>query len=77
MPDKIDRRKLKTKKLIIESTFNERSEAFEITLGKDITSDQVFASLVFQIETLGQALDIDRDKVWGQLNIYWKGRVVK
>jgi hypothetical protein len=77
MSNKVDRRKLKIKKPIITTTFNERDESFAVELGEDITSDQVFAALVFQVETLAEATGIDRDKAWIQLNIYWKGRVTK
>lgn len=77
MSEKIDRRKLKTKKEILTITYNERNDSFDINLGGRITSEQVLAGLVFAVETLAEAQGLERHKTFNQFVTYWKGRIAE
>lgn len=70
----MDKRKLLTKKPIIASIFNQKENAFFVEIGKDLTSEDLFVSLVFQIETIAELLNLPRDSAMNQLQVYWKGR---
>lgn len=70
----MDKRKLLTRKPIIASIFNQKESAFFVEIGKDLTSEDLFVSIVFQIETIAELLNISRESAMNQLQVYWKGR---
>jgi hypothetical protein len=70
----MDKRKLLTKKPVIVVTFNERVKNFNVELGAGINSEDVYVAVVFVIETLAAALNIDPSSVWNQLTLYRKAR---
>ena len=72
-----DKRKLLTKKPILKVEFNERNQSYNVELGKNIVSDDVFVSLVFAVETLAERLDIKPESAWAQLEVYRKARKTK
>lgn len=73
----MDKRKLLTRKPILKVEFNERKESFDVELGKNIESDDVFVALVFAVETLAERLNISIDGTWNQLEVYRKSRKTK
>ena len=73
----MDRRKLLTKKPILIITKNERNDSFDVELGGNTDSDQAFASIVFAVETIAEALDIPVDSAWNMLEMYHKARTKK
>ena len=68
------KKRLQTKKQIINVDFNERSKSFSIELGKDITSEDVITSVVFIVETFAEASGKTKEQAWNLLEIYHKGR---
>lgn len=77
MSEKIDRRKLKTKKEIVTISYNEKNDSFDVTLGGRITSEQVLAGLVFTLETLADLQGLKRHQTLNQFLVYWNARIVE
>lgn len=69
-----DKRKLKIRKPITSTLFNERTKEFTVELGSHITSEDVLIAITFQIETLADRLNVSKDSIYAELEIYRRSR---
>lgn len=65
--NKIDKRKLKTRRLIVSTEINERTNTLTVEMGAGITDVDVFESVVHIINTLAERLGTDPQFVWSTL----------
>lgn len=65
--NKIDKRKLKTRRTIVHVDINDRNNTLTVEMGGGITDVDVFESIVHIINTLAERLDADPQIVWKTL----------
>lgn len=65
---KIDKRRLKTRKLVVKTEINERNNTIFVEMGPNITDVNVFESIIHIIHVTAERLDMKPDTLWHLLS---------